>query len=231
MAQNYIPRRIPENVTDSGKILGFINVKNLIESIIAMAVIGIPIYLLTGSLGMIDRARAVGIPTIGVGILFILGIPPYSIGEYCTMIFKFMKTKHYAKYNPRLKWETTPDYLVHPIGVSPISELKNVFDILLNADTKDKPVVDTNITNPTHNEQFIEDEEYLEENGLTPDDLKTPRQKRAEERARKRAEKERAREEAKAKKDQAKADEKAAKKKARNDKKKTNRKARKGEAE
>ena len=61
----------------------------------------------------------------------------------------------------------------------------------MNKDPKEQNDVDTNITNPTHNEQFIEDESYLLEHDLIPDELKSASQRRAEAKARKRAEKER----------------------------------------
>ena len=60
----------------------------------------------------------------------------------------------------------------------------------MNRDSKKEETIDRNITNPTHDERFIEDADLLRELGQTPDDLKTPSQLRAEAKAKKKEAKE-----------------------------------------
>lgn len=192
MAQGYRVRRIPVNVTDSGRCFnGLFRTRNLVEGMMLAAFPAVLGWFFFNPNELTTKIQVmvviVGLP-LGAGIL---GVPPYSLVEFITLFFRYRKGKHYAKYNPRLKWETTPEYLFHPLEEPIGKQIMNAIDLLLNKDPSQKNDIDTNITNPTHNEQFIEDESYLIENDLIPDELKTASQRRAEARARKKAEKER----------------------------------------
>lgn len=191
MAQGYRVRYIPVNVTDSGRCFnGLFRTRNLIEGV-AMA--SIPFLLLWNFFNPEEITTKIQVMTVCVGIPLIggiFGIPPYSLLEFLFLLIRYQKHKHYAKYNPRLKWETTPEYLYHDLEEPFTKQIMNAIDLLMNKDPNTQNDIDTNITNPTHNEQFIEDEEYLAEHNLIPDELKTASQRRAEAKARKKAERE-----------------------------------------
>lgn len=205
MAQGYRARRIPVNVTDSGRCFnGLFRTRNLIEGLVLAAVPGLLVWNLFNPDAITLKIQ---VTTVVVGIPLIagvFGVPPYSLVEFITLFAKYQKGKHYAKYNPRLKWETTPDFLFHGLEEPFAKQIMNAIDLLMNKDPESKNDIDTNITNPTHNEQFIEDEDYLLEHDLIPDELKTPAQRRAEAKARKKAEKEQRKKEREARKEAAK---------------------------
>lgn len=192
MAQGYKVRRIPVNVTDSGRCFnGLFRTRNLIEGLVLAA---IPAILCWAFFHPQQLTLKIQVMTVVAGLPLVagvFGVPPYSLVEFIVLFTRYTKGKHYAKYNPRLKWETTPEFLFHPLEEPFTKQIMNAFDLLMNKDPKEQNDVDTNITNPTHNEQFIEDESYLLEHDLIPDELKSASQRRAEAKARKRAEKER----------------------------------------
>lgn len=200
MADGYRIRKIPVNVTDSGRCFnGLFRTRNLIEGLVLAAIpallLGLFFHPETVTTKIQVMSVVCGLPLAGG----ILGVPPYSLVEFIKLFTSFRKGKHYAKYNPRLKWESKPEFLFHGMEEPFVKQLMNALDLLFNK-TPDDDVIDRNITNPTHNEQFVEDKEFLIEHELVPDELKTPAQKRADEKARKRAKKEaerKARQEAK----------------------------------
>lgn len=191
MAQGYRARYIPVNVTDSGRCFnGLFRTRNLIEGLVLAS---IPFILLWNFFNPEETTLKIQVMTVCVGFPLvggIFGVPPYSLAEFLFLLIRYQRNKHYAKYNPRLKWENTPEYLFHDLEEPFTKQLMNAIDLLMNKDPSTKHDIDTNITNPTHNEQFIEDEGYLAEHNLIPDELKTPAQRRADAKARKKAEKE-----------------------------------------
>lgn len=191
MAQGYRARRIPVNVTDSGRCFnGLFRTRNLIEGLLLAAIPGLLVWNLFNPESLTLKIQVMTV-TVGLPLIAgIFGIPPYSLVEFIILLVRYQKCKHYAKYNPRLKWETTPEYLFHDLEEPFVKQIMNAIDLLMNKDPDSKNDIDTNITNPTHNEQFIEDESYLAEHNLIPDELKTPAQRRAEAKARKKAERE-----------------------------------------
>lgn len=196
MAQGYKVRRIPVNVTDSGRCFnGLFRTRNLIEGLILAAIPAVLVWLFFHPAQLTFKIQVL---TVSAGIPLvagIFGVPPYSLVEFIVLFSRYSKGKHYAKYNPRLKWETTPEFLFHPLEEPFVKQIMNAIDLIMNKDPKEQNEVDTNITNPTHNEQFIEDESYLIEHDLIPDELKSASQRRAEKKAQKKAEKERKRQE------------------------------------
>ena len=187
----YVERRIPMNVTDSGRCFnGLFRTRILIEGLCMAAPIGLILFFAVHPESYITKIQIIGFGAGAPLVLGIFGIPPYSLFEFVGMFMSFRKNRHYAKYNPRMKWETTPDFLVHPIEEPFLKQIMNALDTVFNRTHEEEEDIDSNILNPTHNEQFIDDEEYLRENDLIPDELKTPAQLRTEARARKAAEKE-----------------------------------------
>lgn len=191
MADGYRIRKIPVNVTDSGRCFnGLLRTRNLVEGLVLAGIPALFLGLFFHPESFTTKIQVMsvvcGLPLAGG----ILGVPPYSLVEFIRLFTGFRKSKHYSKYNPRLKWENKPEFLFHGMEEPFVKQLMNALDLLFNKTPDDEEAIDRNITNPTHNEQFLEDERFLIEHQLMPEELKTPAQKRAEEKARKKAEKE-----------------------------------------
>lgn len=191
MAEGYRPRQIPVNVTDSGRCFnGLFRTRNLIEGIILG---GIPALLMIFFFNPESMQTKIQVMSVVCGLPLaagILGVPPYSLVEFLTLFIRFRNEKHYAKFNPRLKWENKPEFLFHGIEEPFLKQLMNSFDLMFNKGlADDENPIDRNITNPTHQELFADDAKYLRENELVPDELKTASQRRADAKARKRAQK------------------------------------------
>lgn len=191
MSSGYRARRIPVNVTDSGRCFnGLFRTRNVIEGLILAAG---PALLVGFFFNPAELTLKIQVLTVAAGLPLVagvFGVPPYSLVEFLSLFIRYSKEKHYAKYNPRLKWETKPEYLIHGYEEPFTKTLMNALDLLLNRDSKKEETIDRNITNPTHDERFIEDADLLRELGQTPDDLKTPSQLRAEAKAKKKEAKE-----------------------------------------
>lgn len=177
---------IPKNATDTGRTLnGLVKTRNLVEA----GIIAAPMLLLFYFLPIQNFITKVQCMIIFGGIPFfagIYGVPPYSLMEYINMYLRFRRQRHYAKYNARLKWEITPDYLVHDIYETPYDKLMKVLDSFRSDKTPNTSEISDEIENPHHIEFFRDDEGIIE----LPDNLKPKAQLKAEARERKRAQKE-----------------------------------------
>ena len=125
----------------------------------------------------------------GFPIFISLVLPTYSPFELLWIVLQYQRTKHYAKYNPRLKWEKMPDYLIQS-RLDPIEAIRDFGERMIKERASREAIINENITNPTHDERFIEDRKYLEDRDLVPDELKSSAQLKAEKRERKKQEKE-----------------------------------------
>lgn len=177
---------IPKNATDTGRALnGLVKTRNLIEAcIIAVPVLAL-LWFLPISDFMVKFQCMVflgGIP-LAIGVY---GVPPYSLFEYINMYVRFRNEKHYAKYNARLKWEITPDYLVHGIYETPYDRLMKWVDAFRNRNNNTTAEISEEIENPHHIEFFRDDEGVVD----LPDSLKSKSQLKAEAKERRRLEKE-----------------------------------------
>lgn len=189
--ENYIkPRMIPDNVTDSGKILnGLVRTRNLIEGMIIAAPI---VWIVLKFFHFNDPVYKVLalILAAGIPIFISLVLPTYSPFELLLIVLHYQRTKHYAKYNSRLKWEKMPDYLIQNSRLDPIEAIRDLIERMLKERSSNEAIINENITNPTHDERFIEDRAYLEDRDLVPDELKSSAQLKAEKRERRKREKE-----------------------------------------
>lgn len=203
MSEGYRARRIPVNVTDSGRCLnGLFRTRNVIEG---LALAAGPALLVGFLFNPESLTLKVQVMTVAAGLPLVagvFGVPPYSLIEFLSLFIRYSKEKHYAKYNPRLKWETKPEYLIHGYEEPFTKTLMNALDLLFNRSAKKEETIDKNITNPTHNEQFVEDQDFLREHGLIPEELKTASELRAEAKAKKKAAKEAAKEEKRRKREE-----------------------------
>lgn len=163
------PRFVPQNATDTGKTLaGLVRTRNLIEACAISAPIGIILffgipksvlgYEITGNIKIMIMTFVIG----AIFLLFIYGVPPYSRLEYMMLRILFKKKKHYAKYNPRLKWEKRPEYLIDKDANSPMTKFAIAMSNLLLGNTKfetleeDKSIAE-GIRKNTFNERFRDD--------------------------------------------------------------------------
>lgn len=184
------PRMIPDNVTDSGRILnGLVKTRNLIEGMIIAAPL---VWIVVKFIHIQDPVyKALAIILAGGFPIFIsLILPTYSPFELLWIVLHYQRTKHYAKYNPRLKWEKIPDYLIQRPRLDPFEAIRDLSDKLAKSSSNKEAEINENITNPTHDERFIEDRKYLEEKDLVPDELKSSAQLKEERRQRRKKEKE-----------------------------------------
>ena len=188
--ENYIkPRMIPDNVTDSGRILnGLVRTRNLIEGMVIAAPL---VWLVLKFFHFNDPVYKVLAVILAAGfpIFISLVLPTYSPFELLWIVLQYQRTKHYAKYNPRLKWEKMPDYLIQS-RLDPIEAIRDFGERMIKERASREAIINENITNPTHDERFIEDRKYLEDRDLVPDELKSSAQLKAEKRERKKQEKE-----------------------------------------
>ena len=134
-----IARPIPMNVVDSGRCLnGLVKTRNLIEACILVSPVFLILYLAIPSDNITLKIQIMSVLVGGPFILGVIGIPPYSLFEFISLIVKFRKTNHFALYNPRLKMKTTPDFLVHATDLPLFTQLKNSFDMLFGDSTEEK---------------------------------------------------------------------------------------------
>lgn len=125
----YAVRVIPDNATDTGKVLnGLFKKRNLIEAAILAAPIALFLWYVIPAEGYEIRLRNTVFGAIIFGGVGVIGIPPYSLFEYVGMMLHFRKSKHYAKFNPRLKWEKKPEFLVAPAYGSLSQYFSNLFN-------------------------------------------------------------------------------------------------------
>lgn len=151
-------RFIPQNATDSGRILnGLLKKRNLIEAGVICAPVGIILWISLSMLPMVNRIQITTIVVCVLGAVALLGFPPYSIFEFISLMARFSKKKHYAKYNPRPKWEAQPTALIEQNGGSLMEALSNgVNKILDGAEDSSSPVAE-GIYNPQYKEAFKDD--------------------------------------------------------------------------
>lgn len=173
----YAVRVIPDNATDTGKVLnGLFKKRNLIEAAILAAPIALFLWYIIPADGYEIRLRNTVFGAIVFGGIGIIGIPPYSLFEYIGMMLHFRKSKHYAKFNPRLKWETKPEFLVAPAYGSLGQYFSNLFNkATASTDDMNEPIAE-DIFAPRHVEVFRDD----------PDKQKSKAEIKAEDKARKR---------------------------------------------
>lgn len=163
-----VSRYIPMNVVDSGRTFnGLVKTRNLVEA----CILATPVFLiLFFSISNDDMMLKVQLMSVLVGIPFIagiIGIPPYSLMEAIQLFVKFRKNSHFALYNPKLKMETVPDFLVHATNVPLFTQLKTSFDMMFG-DTTEKKKEDAaltiaNCTNEIHYKDSESESEWRKE--------------------------------------------------------------------
>lgn len=176
---------IPENFVDTGRCFnGTFRTRNLVEGVVVAA---LPAYVIYHSTMSYENKIIVGVVCVGlIMLLFLTGINGDSVFEFLAHAIVYNKMKRVAKYNPRVKMEATPEYLVNNQSELPRDKIIRMVNEFRNRDTsKNEEAVSRDIYDPMYVAFFADDLGYVD----TPDDLKSKKQLRQEAKERKRAEK------------------------------------------
>lgn len=171
---------IPENFVDTGRCFnGMFKTRNLLEAILFDAG---PAYLCLNANLPFEQKTVLTILVAGSIAAFMLaGINGESVLEFIGHGWTYRKNKRVAKYNPRVKSEAKPGYLVNEKTELPRDKVIKLIAAFKRDKTDSEEAVSRDIYDPVYQEFFADDLGYVE----TPDDLKTKKELRAEARARK----------------------------------------------
>lgn len=181
---------IPKNSFDTGYVLGGqFRTRNFVEGIIlALPFLGVFAYGWV-KLGW-DFRSTIAYCIIICAAVFLFtanGIKGDSLFEFLNRVRKFRQNRRISKYNPRIKTELEPDYLLDDGKTLPKEKLKQTWEAF-----KDKVVgggdgpVSSDITADDLRVYYDDDEDFV----AKPDELKTKAELKAEAKQRAKEEKE-----------------------------------------
>lgn len=181
---------IPKNSFDTGYVFGgAFKTKNFIEGVVvAIPFLGIFIYGWTQLGWDVESTVAyAAIVCAGVFVAVSHGVGDDSFFEFLAHVIHFRKSRRISKYNPRIKTELEPDYLMKENGMLPKEKLKEAWE---NFKKKvlgggDGPI-SADITADDLQIYYDDDEDFVEK----PDELKTKAELKAEAKQRAKEEKE-----------------------------------------
>lgn len=181
---------IPKNSFDTGYVFGgSFKTKNFIEGVVvAIPFLGIFIYGWTQLGWDVESTVAyAAIVCAGVFVAVSHGVGDDSFFEFLAHVIHFRKSCRISKYNPRIKTELEPDYLMKENGMLPKEKLKEAWE---NFKKKvlgggDGPI-SADITADDLQIYYDDDEDFVEK----PDELKTKAELKAEAKQRAKEEKE-----------------------------------------
>lgn len=164
---------IPKNSFDTGYVFGgSFKTKNFIEGVVvAIPFLGIFIYGWTQLGWDVESTVAyAAIVCAGVFVAVSHGVGDDSFFEFLAHVIHFRKSRRISKYNPRIKTELEPDYLMKENGMLPKEKLKEAWE---NFKKKvlgggDGPI-SADITADDLQIYYDDDEDFVEK----PDELKT----------------------------------------------------------
>lgn len=164
---------IPKNSFDTGYVFGgAFKTKNFIEGVVvAIPFLGIFIYGWTQLGWDVESTVAyAAIVCAGVFVAVSHGVGDDSFFEFLAHVIHFRKSRRISKYNPRIKTELEPDYLMKENGMLPKEKLKEAWE---NFKKKvlgggDGPI-SADITADDLQIYYDDDEDFVEK----PDELKT----------------------------------------------------------
>ena len=91
---------IPQNFTTAGTLFGgMIKVRNAIEAIAAVLIIGYPIYLIP--MGFVARIAIISVICLPIGILALVGINNGPLSEFLIDVFKHIRLTRKYKYQEK----------------------------------------------------------------------------------------------------------------------------------
>ena len=122
---------IPKNAFDTGYVFGgLFRTRNFVEGIIvALPFLGIFAYGWT-KLGwdILSTVAYCVILCAGAFMATVVGVDGDSLFEFIARVIRFRKNRRISKYNPRIKTELEPDYLIHDDKLLPREKLKRAYE-------------------------------------------------------------------------------------------------------
>lgn len=171
---------LPENFAESGRSFnGMFKTKNLVEAII----VSIPLAIISWFLFAIFPLNwRIVLTVMFAGLGFCAGIYGWqgdSLFEFIHHVYVFNQRKRYAKYNERVKTEIKPNYLFKDRPQNSMDEILEKIRAIIDG-TSDEKYDSSEIKDTKIHYVFEEDLAVTE----TPDNLKTRRELKREEKER-----------------------------------------------
>lgn len=181
---------IPKNSFDTGYVFGGqFKTRNFVEGVVVtLPFLGIFLYG-WAKLGL-DFESTVAYCFILCAAVFVSvvhGVGGDSLFEFIARVVKFRQNRRISKYNPRIKTELEPDYLLHDDTMLPKEKLKRALENIKSkvVGGSDEPI-SADITDEDLQVYYDDDEDFVEK----PDELKSKAELKAEAKQRAREEKE-----------------------------------------
>ena len=181
---------IPKNSFDTGYVFGGqFKTRNFVEGVVVtLPFLGIFLYG-WAKLGL-DFESTVAYCFILCAAVFVSvvhGVGGDSLFECLARVVKFRQNRRISKYNPRIKTELEPDYLLHGDTMLPKEKLKRALESIKSkvVGGSDEPI-SADITDDDLQVYYDDDEDFVEK----PDELKSKAELKAEAKQRAKEEKE-----------------------------------------
>ena len=180
---------IPKNSFDTGYVFGGqFKTRNFVEGVVVtLPFLGIFLYG-WAKLGL-DFESTVAYCFILCAAVFVSvvhGVGGDSLFEFIARVVKFRQNRRISKYNPRIKTELEPDYLLHDDTMLPKEKLKLALENIKSkvVGGSDEPI-SADITDEDLQVYYDDDEDFVEK----PDELKSKAELKAEAKQRAKEEK------------------------------------------
>lgn len=171
---------IPKNSFDTGYVFGGqFKTRNFVEGVVVtLPFLGIFLYG-WAKLGL-DFESTVAYCFILCAAVFVSvvhGVGGDSLFEFIARVVKFRQNRRISKYNPRIKTELEPDYLLHDDTMLPKEKLKRALENIKSkvVGGSDEPI-SADITDDDLQVYYDDDEDFVEK----PDELKSKAELKAE---------------------------------------------------
>lgn len=181
---------IPKNSFDTGYVFGGqFKTRNFVEGVVVtLPFLGIFLYG-WAKLGL-DFESTVAYCFILCAAVFVSvvhGVGGDSLFEFIARVVKFRQNRRISKYNPRIKTELEPDYLLHDDTMLPKEKLKRALENIKSkvVGGSDEPI-SADITDDDLQVYYDDDVDFVEK----PDELKSKAELKAEAKQRAKEEKE-----------------------------------------
>ena len=181
---------IPKNAFDTGYVFGgLFRTRNFVEGIIvALPFLGIFAYGWT-KLGwdILSTVAYCVILCAGAFMATVVGVDGDSLFEFIARVIRFRKNRRISKYNPRIKTELEPDYLIHDDKLLPREKLKRAYESIKGKVVGgEENAISADINSDNLHIYYDDDENFIEK----PEELKTQAELKAEAKQRAKEEKE-----------------------------------------
>lgn len=180
---------IPDNFVENGRVLnGMFKTRNFVEACVLAVPVAVLVYFLTGFLPTNWRVAIIALFTVLVFAIGAYGWQGESLMEFAQHVMSFHGRRRIAKYNPRVKHESRPEYLV-------VGKAKTPMDIIVEkARAKimgtEEDDYDPNDEIDSSDVSVVFEDDMSVDGVNIPDALKTKKQLKEDEKRRKQREKE-----------------------------------------